>query len=180
MKQTTARFWAAAGLSIALAGCETTGDPRQGGLFGWNAEKAAERQAALAQQEAAAKRAESDAKARTAELDQRQATLRGANAANQRELDQLLDQNTQLERQIAELMGNRRLSEAELARLRQVLASNQRARQSAQRLAAQSSGSARATAPVPTAPAPAVRTVADQVSEQNAQLQREVMLLLRR
>ena len=180
MKQTTAKIWAVAALSFALAGCETTGDPRQGGLFGWNAEKATERQAALAQQEAAAKRAESDAKARATELDQRQAKLQDANSANQRELDQLLDQNSQLERQIAELMGNRRLSEAELARLRQVLASNQRARQSAQRQAAQSSGGARATASVPTGPVPAARTVADQVGDQNAQLQREVMLLLRR
>ena len=39
-----ARLVAVASLA-ALAGCETTGDPRQGGLFGWSESKAQGRQA---------------------------------------------------------------------------------------------------------------------------------------
>jgi hypothetical protein len=33
--------------ALSLAGCETTGDPTQGGLFGWSESKAKTRQAAL-------------------------------------------------------------------------------------------------------------------------------------
>lgn len=177
MTQATTRICAVAALTFVLTGCQTTGDPRQGGLFGWSEEKATERQAALKRQDAETKRAESEAKLRATELGERQAKLQDAAASSQRELNQLLDENGQLERQLAELIGKRRLSETELARLKQVLASNQRARQSVQRLAAQASGSARAAAP---APAPVVHTAAAQVNEQNAQLQREVMLLLLR
>jgi hypothetical protein len=35
--------------ALALAGCETTGDPTQGGLFGWSENKAQARSAALEQ-----------------------------------------------------------------------------------------------------------------------------------
>lgn len=35
--------------ALALAGCETTGDPTQGGLFGWSETKAQSRSAALQQ-----------------------------------------------------------------------------------------------------------------------------------
>ncbi len=34
-------------LILTIIGCETTGDPRQGGLFGWSEKKAADRQVAL-------------------------------------------------------------------------------------------------------------------------------------
>jgi len=44
-----------AALSLPVAGCATTGDPKAGGLFGWSEAKAKERQAAaraaLAQEE---------------------------------------------------------------------------------------------------------------------------------
>ena len=35
--------------ALAFAGCETTGDPTQGGLFGWSETKAKSRSAALQQ-----------------------------------------------------------------------------------------------------------------------------------
>ena len=35
--------------ALALAGCETTGDPQQGGLFGWSENKAKARSSALQQ-----------------------------------------------------------------------------------------------------------------------------------
>lgn len=38
---------------IGLVGCQTTGDPRQGGLFGWSESKAIERQDRLREQLAA-------------------------------------------------------------------------------------------------------------------------------
>lgn len=176
MTKATTGTWAAAALLIALAGCQTTGDPRQGGLFGWSEEKAAERQAAMTRQDSESKRAESEAKARATELGERQARLQDATTVNQRELDRLLDENNLLERQIVDLIGKRRLSESEVVRLQQVLATNQRARQSAQRSVAQAGGGSRA----PTTPAPAIRPAAAQVSDQNEQLQREILLLLRR
>lgn len=40
---------AAAGASLLLTSCETTGDPTQGGLFGWSQTKANYRQADLRQ-----------------------------------------------------------------------------------------------------------------------------------
>jgi hypothetical protein len=39
--------FAAAGAACLLAACETTGDPTQGGLFGWSENKAKVRQSAL-------------------------------------------------------------------------------------------------------------------------------------
>lgn len=37
-------------LPLLLVSCETTGDPSQGGLFGWSSSKAEQRSAALQQQ----------------------------------------------------------------------------------------------------------------------------------
>lgn len=39
----------AAASPLMLASCETTGDPSQGGLFGWSSSKADQRSAALQQ-----------------------------------------------------------------------------------------------------------------------------------
>ena len=38
------------GTALLLSSCETTGDPSQGGLFGWSQGKADQRSAALQQQ----------------------------------------------------------------------------------------------------------------------------------
>lgn len=70
-------------LVTVLAGCsstETTGDPRQGGLFGWSEEKAKQRQAE--------KRAHvSDAEANLSQETARGTELQHRQAATQRNLD---------------------------------------------------------------------------------------------
>lgn len=43
-------FLLSLGSSLLLVSCETTGDPSQGGLFGWSSSKADQRSAALQQQ----------------------------------------------------------------------------------------------------------------------------------
>lgn len=72
---------------ITLCGCELTGDPRKGGLFGWSAAKARARQAERAKQLARAKRRLADETSRTQALNTRESGVKSelANAdANQR------------------------------------------------------------------------------------------------
>ena len=63
--------FAAAG---CLTGCQTTGDPRQGGLFGWSESKAIDRQERLREQLA-------DSSARERSVQRREGTLANRRAA---------------------------------------------------------------------------------------------------
>jgi hypothetical protein len=45
----TQRLYPLVFTALALAGCETTGDPKEGGLFGWSEHKAKARSSALEQ-----------------------------------------------------------------------------------------------------------------------------------
>ena len=82
-----------------LCGCETTGDPTQGGLFGWSEKKADER---IAERQTTLEQAQENARQSQAEA----AALRrdeGANAEElreeQSELSQLLADTEELERE---------------------------------------------------------------------------------
>lgn len=154
----------------AIAACQTTGDPREGGLFGWNEDKARERQQALSQQEGDAQRRAEAEKARSGQLQGRQSGLQAESARLQADIDRLLAENTQLERELRELIAKRQLGGDELGRLQQLLAANARARKAA------------LPAPGQTAPRPAalVSAQSDAVNQQNQRLQREVMILLQR
>jgi chromosome segregation ATPase len=62
--------------ALLLGGCETTGDPRQGALFGWSEAKARDRQALLRQQLDEANADNRSASARSSSLRAAQSSLR--------------------------------------------------------------------------------------------------------
>lgn len=62
-------------VSLALGGCETTGDPRQGGFFGWSEAKAQAREAERGQALTQAGRHLADETGRTRNLRAREGTL---------------------------------------------------------------------------------------------------------
>lgn len=75
----------AAVFCFALAGCQTTGDPSQGGLFGWSETKAIERQQILRDQLAASSAAERTQRQQQESLQSNRARLqRDVDARNQR------------------------------------------------------------------------------------------------
>ena len=59
----------------ALASCATTGDPNQGGLFGWSESKAQARQANLQNQLQDVQQDTQDQQARTQQLERKKAQL---------------------------------------------------------------------------------------------------------
>lgn len=162
--------WAAV-LVLTMAGCQTTGDPREGGLFGWSEARARDRQAALeAQSDAASKTADAE-KRRGESLSRQQEQLRSEAAGLQAQLTQLLAENDSLDHEIRALIGKRQVSAATLARLHQTLADNEQARADARRAAAQ---------PVSQQSSMQLSSQADKVGQYNERLQREVMLLMGR
>lgn len=159
--------WAAAGLiALSLGACETTGDPRHGGIF-WSDSKALARQDELRRDAAAAQREVDEQTRRGAELRGQQQGLSAEEARLQSEFDRLMTENKSLDSKLRELMKRRQLGEGETARLRRLLADNQRLR---------------AAAHVPMAPkSPATQLPpppVDAVNDQNGRLHREVMILL--
>jgi predicted RNase H-like nuclease (RuvC/YqgF family) len=164
MKATTALMLAVA---AAAAGCATTGDPLQGGLFGWSEEQAQARQASLRQTDAAAQQEASAENARTAALRGQRSDLTAEAARLRSELDRLLAESSKLDAQLRELMRRRQLGGDEAARLRKLLADNERVRQAARGAA---SGGASASAQ------PRVEAMHDQ----NGRMHREVLILLQR
>ncbi len=65
---------ALAAVCAGLSGCETTGDPQQGGLFGWSETQAKERQAQKQSAVAGAEAELARESGRTAAMNQRRAT----------------------------------------------------------------------------------------------------------
>jgi septal ring factor EnvC (AmiA/AmiB activator) len=159
--RTSARITAIA-VSACLCGCSTTGDPRQGGLFGWNETKAQARQAQMQQEANAAEEAVTSERQRAATLQSNQATVTQETARAQQQRDQLLTENQQLDDQLRSLMQQRRLSTVELQRLQELLSNNKKVLQAVR------------DNPLQTAVPP------DGVSEQNRRLQREILDLLQR
>ncbi len=152
----------------ALGGCATTtGDPRQGGLFGWNEDQAKVRQQELWQAEQGAQQLVASEQLRTALLDQQRAARATDADRLRRELDRLMDENGKLDAQLRELMQRHQISKDDVQRLRKMLTDNERLRGNA------------AQGPQDGALAGAIRP-AEAVSEQNSRLHREVMILLRR
>lgn len=151
--------------TIGACACTTTGDPRQGGLFGWSEAKAEARQDELKQNEADAQRQAASEQQRSTALRGQQAGLGAEAAWLQAELDRLLAENNDLDSKLRDLMKRRQLGDAETARLRKVLADNERFREAARQ------------APASVAVAPAATRV-NAANEQNGRLHREVMILL--
>jgi len=72
--------------AVLLTGCETTGDPRAGGLFGWSETKAVERRDALVSQEQQERSSLEASRARQRELQARERSLDSQLAAQQAKL----------------------------------------------------------------------------------------------
>jgi regulator of replication initiation timing len=122
-------------LTASLAACETTGDPRQGGLLGWSEQKAFQRQAALEAENKAAQDRLTQETQRGAELRSRQTRLGSEVDSLQASLASALAENDALDARLQQLMGQQQLADAELARLRQTLDASRSARTAARRAA---------------------------------------------
>jgi len=150
--------------ALLLAGCTTTGDPRQGGLFGWSEQQAMSRQERLSQDDQLARQQLATEQQRTVALSGGQAALATESVNLQAELERLLDENNTLNGQLRNLMQTRQLKQDQMARLRKILADNEKTR-----------GAVRGAA---TGPAQSPASQVGALSGQNARLHREVMILL--
>jgi predicted nuclease with TOPRIM domain len=151
-------------IALGFTGCQTTGDPNQGGLFGWSEKKAQQRQDTLEQQNVDARGQLVSEQQQQSQLRQREAGLQAESVRLRGEIDRLTAENDHLEDQLRSLVSQRNLGEAELARLSAVLAQNQQVRQLIR------TGN--------TAPPPDKQP--DLMNDQNNRLHREIMLLLNR
>lgn len=87
--------------ALTVTGCETTGDPRQGGLWGWSEAKARDRQALLRDQLVGAQEQRSAAAARSASLRSRQSSLRADVSSRSAKLNRLQSDVTALQQEAA-------------------------------------------------------------------------------
>lgn len=154
-------------LCACLSACQTTGDPRQGGLFGWSEAQARQRQEALGNEDAQARQRLQAEQARGTELRGRQTGLDQETVRLQAQIDALADENLRLGRDLQQLMARRGVAGTELTRLQQLLRTNEQARLARQATAAQR-------------PVSEMSMQADTLNGQNQQLQREVAILLQR
>ncbi len=163
----------AAGLLCAatLAACQITGDPRKGGLLGWSEQQAMERQRALEFERAAAQRELGQEKQRGSELTARQSQIGSEVQTLQASLANALGENDALDARLLELMAQRKLADAELARLQKMLEASRAARAAARRAATD-----KVAAPAPDK----LASHSQEVNQYNQQLHAAVMLLMGR
>jgi len=147
--------------ALALAACETTGDPRQGGLLGWSEDKAQQRGQALKHDADEAARSAGAERAKGADMQQRHGALQSDVGRLQSQLDRMLQENRSLETELARLLATRKLKADDVARARARLAENERVRRAAL-------ASAREAAPPGTA----------LVEQQNRRMHEEILFLL--
>jgi len=153
--------------ALMVGGCASTGDPRQGGLFGWSEEQAKARQAYLKQDEMKAQDQAESEQRRTAMLSGRQTALATEASRLESEVNRLLDENGKLDAQLRDLMQRRQLGQDDAQRLRKVLADNAKLR---------------IAAPPPEQERiqPNSQARAESLNTQNNRLHREIMILLQR
>lgn len=156
---------------FTLSACETTGDPRSGGLFGWSEEKARQRQESMEQDAALARRNVDEERLQQVILMQKQSQLRSEIRALQTRLDKLLKDNGLIEESARKLLVTRKNSTVELSRLQQMLDASTRACAEARRIA---------RLPATPRQVEVLSRQSDVVRQYNQQLHREVMLLARR
>ena len=85
MKKTTLQNFAILAATTVLAGCASTGNPREGGIF-WSETKARERQQVLRQQSRLSWEEAEREQDKTAQLKDRRASLRSSIAAQQKRI----------------------------------------------------------------------------------------------
>lgn len=149
-----------------LSACATTGDPTQGGLFGWSETKAQQRQAELARQDESAQQGSANARRQVEALQKQHDGLATESERQQKALDRLLAENADLDARLRSLMQQRSLSAADMARLQKIVADNDQLRRKA---------------PTPGAGRKAPTTAAAEVfGDQNGRLLREIAILMQR
>lgn len=155
---------------LMLTACQTTGNPRSGGLVGWSEDKAKGRQAELEREDALARQNASTELARGQQLETARNVAKSEVASLRQHLDRLLAENEGLSDQLRSLIDQRQLSSDELTRLRSALASNTKAIAAARAVRSQNAAASAQT----------LSTHTEGLNEQNRQLHREVLLLLGR
>lgn len=148
-------------LTLFLSACQTTGDPEQGGLFGWSPKKADARRQDLEQANANAQSQYTTELARQQTLQGTQIRLTADARRLQSQVNRLLAENTDLESQLSDLLSRLKLNTHELNRLNGLLSENKRLRQQL-------------------SSAPAGPAVPDTLNSQNQKLQHEILALLGR
>lgn len=143
--------------TLVLSACVTTGDPHQGGLFGFSPGKERERRQGLRQDNGAAQQELQGEQQTQKALQGQQTTLASDRDRLQTEVDQLLTENTRLTDTLASLIQRTQLQQAEFERLKQSLARNESLRRQA--------GSA---------------TGSRALDEQNEELHQDILMLLHR
>jgi chromosome segregation ATPase len=152
---------------VLLGGCETTGDPRQGGLFGWSESKAQERQASLQREVATAQGDAQNQQAAVARNQAQEAALTSQVTGLQARLNSLLAENTRLETQVKELLKKSGASTQELATIRSHLKENDALRHSVAQTDIHSQSVN-------------ARQVSQAINAQNARMNDDVLFLLSR
>lgn len=114
---------AVAVLMVSAAACQTTGDPRQGGLFQWNEDQAQQRIDQHRQNLAALKEAGAAEQARTAQLQQERQAKSSEVARIRRDLAKLDSDIARMRRDIRRYKATTQEKIEEKARLEQRLAS---------------------------------------------------------
>lgn len=131
----------------SLAACDTTGDPRQGGLFGWSSFKADDRKHALEALAASERRAASEQQAASQQYAAQQSQLQTQVGDLRAQLNALLAENASLARQVESLSKKKRLAASDLKRVKKELGQNVDVREAAHdQLSASATGTASARA----------------------------------
>lgn len=103
-------------LAVSLAGCETTGDPRAGGIF-WSEAKAQDRISARQSESLAAKDEAASERARTSQLEARRSAIQSTVKRQRAELARIEEDIAALRRQLSGAPGATKRLEADLKRL---------------------------------------------------------------
>ncbi|MGT2476667.1 hypothetical protein [Paraburkholderia terrae] len=113
-------------LASLLTACETTGDPRAGGLFGWSQSKAQARQDDLRRQIDESNRESQTEQQQTAAMQAQQRGLQSEVGDLQAQLNASLAENHRLEAQLRDLARRKKLADSDLKRVQSELAANTR------------------------------------------------------
>lgn len=117
MARHSAIFFASFLAVTGLTGCASTGDPNQGGLFGWSETKAQQRQHDLRRESESAGQAASAESGRTAGLQKKRADMEAQLASQRRQMDFLERDLKSIQANLANEPDATGALESELARL---------------------------------------------------------------
>jgi hypothetical protein len=111
-------------LVITISGCQTTGDPTQGGLFGWSEEKAKLRQNELSQQFVIKQEYLANERSKSTTNLATKITMSNDINSMQQTLKALETDNANLEKEIREHMRKKQLKKSDIKRVSLKLKAN--------------------------------------------------------